>query len=76
VFRYSPFRQDYLLYDLQNDPTLYDSMDDHQREQVLKSLSSNILGGAVVLDDKQREPDCIKSIGYFPSQERSLFMAW
>jgi hypothetical protein len=51
-------------------------MNDQQREQVLKSLSSNILGGSVVLDDKEREPDCIQAIGYFPSQERSLFMAW
>ena len=75
LFRYSPFRQDYLLYDLPNDPSIYNSLDDQQRQQILKTLSSNSLAGAVVLDDKQREPDCIQTIGYFPSQERSLFFA-
>ena len=76
LVRYSPFRQDYLQHDLQHDTSVHRSTNDPERQRMLKSLSSNILSGGVVLDDKQREPDCVQAIGYFPSQERSLFMAW
>ncbi|UJR11139.1 hypothetical protein I4U23_015320 [Adineta vaga] len=73
---YSPFRQDYLLYDLPNDSSTYETLNNQEREQVMKSLTSNILGASAVLNDKQREPDCIQTLGYFPSQERSLFLAY
>ncbi|CAF1275102.1 unnamed protein product [Adineta ricciae] len=73
---YVPFRQDYLSYDLPNDPSVFHSTTDEQREKIVESLSRNILSAMDSLDYRDREADCIQTMGYFPAQERSLMFAW
>lgn len=64
--RYSFFRQEYLRHDIQRDASVWQSLNDEQRQRLMGSLSGKMFGGTNVIENKQQEEDCVSSIGYAP----------
>ena len=65
-FRYSLFRQDYLRNDLPNDPKIDAMLNEDQRKDLLKSVSTGTMSRATNVKNQDYEREAIQTIGYVP----------